>query len=111
MIIIGDTSLHFSSEKDMGPLNPSFHPDLKAALKYTYTSIENLGPIPERKYEGDVVFLIAENEAKDGKDVSKEWMPLLPNMKTIRINDNHVGLHQNPEYFDLYKQLILEHIN
>lgn len=111
LIIIGDTSLHFSFEKDMGPLNPSFHPDLKAALKYTYTSIENLGPIPERKYEGDVVFLIAENEAIDGKDVSKEWMPLLPNMKTIRINDNHAGLHQNPGHFDLYKQLILEHIN
>lgn len=106
LVFLGDTSLNFSFVRDIKPLNPSFHPDMVAALRMTYESVENLGPMPEMVYEGESVFLLAEKES--GGDISKEWERLLPNMKTIRIDDNHNGLFQNPQHYGLYKRMLLD---
>lgn len=106
MVILGDTSLNFSFVRDVKPLNPSFHPDMVTALRMTYESVENLGPMSEVVYEGEAVFLLAEKES--GGDISKEWKHLLPNMKTIRIDDNHNGLFQNPQHYGLYKRLLMK---
>lgn len=105
MVVLGDTSLHFSFVRDVKPLNPSFHPDLVAALKMTYQGIENLGPMPELSYDGNVVFLLAGKET--GGDISKEWTHLMTNMKTIRMDDNHEGLFHNSRHYELYKRLLL----
>lgn len=106
LVVLGDTSLNFSFVRDIKPLNPSFHPDMVAALRMTYESLENLGPMPEMVYEGEAVFLLAGKES--GGDISKEWEYLLPNMKTIRMDDNHNGLFQNPQHYGLYKRLLLD---
>lgn len=109
LILIGDSTLHFSSKKDVKPMDPTYHPDLALTLKYLYESVDHLGALPLQKYDGKVILLVAQLSDITDVDVSKEWKSLACTIENVYINDNHNGLYTKEVHYDLYRRLLLKH--
>jgi len=105
MVFMGDTTLKLP-EIEISNQPSDYSLDIHYGF-LIYQFIHHLGRLPLKSYNGHVILISAVGNGMSSIENEQLWKKVNTNIHIEQINDNHIGIAQNCEYYQKYLDMIL----